>query len=92
MIKDDYQKYAIGFRNGTNEARFADEPEKIVIPEVDNSDFESIGYADGIDYGKYLVIAGLRYAIKEENLIAVIDKSFNRACENKEKSKIKKCK
>ena len=69
MEKDDYQKYAIGFRNGTNEARFADEPEKIPTPEKDYTDFEKVGYADGIDYGKYLVIAGLRYAIKEENLI-----------------------
>ena len=84
MLKGEYET---GFRKGLNEARYADNPEEVKIPEVDDNNLASIGYADGIDYGKYLVMVGMKYAIKEENLIAVIDKSFMRACDKKEKVK-----
>ena len=82
--------YNLGFRKGLQDSRFADKIEDIPTPEVDNSSFESIGYADGVDYGIYLIRAGMKYAIKEENLIAVIDKGFMRACERVENNKIKK--
>ena len=86
----DQMKYELGFRKGLQDSRFADSIEEINIPEVDNSSFESIGYADGIDYGIYLIRAGMKYAIKEENLIAVINKGFLRACERVEGTKEKK--
>ena len=86
----DQMKYELGFRKGLQESRYADNIEDITIPEVDNSSFESIGYADGVDYGIYLIRAGMKYAIKEENLIAVIDKGFMRACEKVENNNVKK--
>ena len=81
---EDFNNYNIGFRQGLNEARYADNIEKIDAPEINYTSFESIGYSDGIEYGKYLVRVGMRYHIKEENIIAVIDKSFTKASERYE--------
>lgn len=86
----DQMNYTLGFRRGLEETRYEDDIENIPTPEVDESDFESIGYADGVGYAKYLVMAGMKYAIKEENLIAVIDKGFLTACKKVEASKVKK--
>ena len=84
------QEYEFNFRRGLNNSRYVDSVEEIETPDVDNTSFASIGYYDGVEYGKYLVIAGMRYDVKEENLIAVIDKSFMRACEKVEENKNQK--
>ena len=78
---DNFNVYNTGFRTGLNEARYSDNIEKIDTPEADHTNYGSMGYHDGIEYGKYLVRVGMRYHIKEENIIAVIDKGYTRAIE-----------
>ena len=86
---EEFNQYNYSFRKGFIETIYEDEPEKVIAPKVDNTNISSIGYVDGINYGKYQVMAGMKYAVKEENLIAVINKGYMRACERKENVKEK---
>ena len=87
MNKTMYFKYDKEFRKGLDDARYAADEELLTSPEVDNSSIESIGYYDGFEYGKYCVMTGNRYEIKEENLIAVIFKGYDRAVEKVDENK-----
>ena len=84
MNKGTFFDYCKNFRNGLNETRYASEEELLKCIEVDYSNIESIGYYDGFEYGKYCVMAGMRYDVKEEHIIAVIYKGYNHAIEEME--------
>lgn len=71
--------YHEAFMKGLNEVIYSDYPEQLSEPEVDYKDLASIGYYDGFSYGIYCEQTGQLNAIKQEHLVAVIDKAFARA-------------
>ena len=75
-------EYDSKYKEAYRHVIWSDEPEKVIIdedPDVDYSDFSSIGYYDGFNYARWCVMSGRKYDVPADNLEAEMDKSFTQA-------------
>lgn len=89
---EEFLDYNINFRKGLNDSRYCEDVKD--VPNVEPGDtISSRGYYDGVQYGIYLIETYQKMAINEENLIAVIHKSYTRTANNlaneKEKNSVR---
>lgn len=82
------EEYAKSFKKGLNYVLYDSEPETRDEPILNENDLESIGYYDGYQYGEYLEMTGQTMSIKQEQLMAEIDKRHTRALDKYNKNQI----
>ena len=81
---EDFINYQNAFRKGYNYVLYGSEEDDRKTPTVNFNDLESIGYCNGFQYGEYCEITSQTMSISDTQLIAIIDKSFSRALEQRD--------
>ena len=69
--------FGAGFKNGLQTVRYLEKIEEYPEPEEVEGDYYSMGFHDGVDYGKYLAMTYQRYDVSDEKVLSAIENYLN---------------
>lgn len=78
-MREEVIKYYEEFKKGYYYVLFDSDENNRKIPIVDYSDLNSIAYNSGFQYGEYCELTSQTMSVSQEQLLAVMDKSYTRA-------------
>lgn len=81
--------YNEAFKKGLHYVLFESNINNRKTPSINLSDLESIGYSDGFQYGEICEITSQTMSIKNEQLLAIMDKNFTHAIEKMMENKLR---